>query len=116
MSDHSTIVDRLSDLRRRITDADHAYYVLDDPYLSDAEWDALMRELRALEAEHPELADRVTAVIQAIAERAEYLRTRPLPDEPPPAAAERNYLELWAQDQKRREDSCCAGVEALESA
>ena len=35
----------------------HRYYVLDQPALSDAEYDALERELRALEAAHPDLAD-----------------------------------------------------------
>jgi DNA ligase (NAD+) len=43
-------------LRERIRAADHAYYVLDQPLFSDAEYDRLMRELAALEAEHPELA------------------------------------------------------------
>ncbi|MCS6802523.1 MAG: NAD-dependent DNA ligase LigA [Chloroflexota bacterium] len=42
-------------LRARIEEADHAYYVLDDPFLSDAEYDALLRQLRELEAAHPEL-------------------------------------------------------------
>lgn len=35
----------------------HAYYELDQPTVSDAEYDALERELRQLEAEYPELAD-----------------------------------------------------------
>ncbi len=43
-------------LRERIRAADHAYYVLDQPVMSDAEYDRLMRELQELEAEHPELA------------------------------------------------------------
>jgi DNA ligase (NAD+) len=42
-------------LRDRIRAADHAYYALDQPVLSDAEYDQLMQELQALEAEHPEL-------------------------------------------------------------
>jgi len=42
-------------LRDRIRAADRAYYVLDQPVLSDAEYDRLMRELQALEADHPEL-------------------------------------------------------------
>src|SRR5512140_1431558 len=46
---------RVEALRARIREADHAYYVLDQPVLSDAEYDRLMRELQALEAEHPEL-------------------------------------------------------------
>ena len=35
---------------------DHRYYVLDDPQISDREYDALYAELRALETRHPELA------------------------------------------------------------
>ncbi|MCC6217793.1 MAG: NAD-dependent DNA ligase LigA [Polyangiaceae bacterium] len=35
---------------------DHRYYVLDDPSVSDAEYDALLRELKGLEAAQPELA------------------------------------------------------------
>ena len=46
---------RVEWLRDRIREADHAYYALDDPTLTDAEYDDLMRELRALEAAHPEL-------------------------------------------------------------
>jgi DNA ligase (NAD+) len=46
---------RADDLRRRIEDANYRYHVLDDPDISDAEYDSLMRELQALEAEHPEL-------------------------------------------------------------
>jgi DNA ligase (NAD+) len=42
-------------LRNQLRAADNAYYVLDQPILSDAEYDRLMRELQALEAEHPEL-------------------------------------------------------------
>lgn len=48
---------RIADLRRRIEDANHRYYVLDDPSIPDAEYDRLMRELEALEAAHPECAD-----------------------------------------------------------
>ncbi len=46
---------QIADLRRRIEAANHRYYVLDDPDLTDAEWDRLLRELQALEAAHPEL-------------------------------------------------------------
>ncbi len=44
---------RVRELRQRIRAADHAYYVLDQPLLADAEYDRLMRELAALEAGHP---------------------------------------------------------------
>jgi len=48
---------RAGELRRLIERHNHRYYVLDDPEISDAEYDALFRELQALEAAHPELDD-----------------------------------------------------------
>lgn len=47
--------DRAEQLRERIRAADQAYYVLDQPILSDAEYDRLMNELIELERRHPEL-------------------------------------------------------------
>lgn len=47
--------DRVKALREQIAWHDHRYYTLDAPEISDASYDALMRELKALEAEHPEL-------------------------------------------------------------
>jgi DNA ligase (NAD+) len=47
--------DRVAELRRLIDDANYRYFVLDQPSITDAEYDELMRELRRLEAEHPEL-------------------------------------------------------------
>ncbi len=49
------IAGRLDALRRAISTHAHRYYVLDDPIISDAEYDAIWRELVELEAEHPEL-------------------------------------------------------------
>jgi DNA ligase (NAD+) len=46
---------RAEELRRQIAHHDHRYYVLDDPEISDPEYDDLLRELRDLEEEHPEL-------------------------------------------------------------
>ena len=46
---------RVDALREAITAHNHAYYVLDEPTVSDAEYDALYRELEALEREHPAL-------------------------------------------------------------
>jgi len=42
-------------LRKELRRHEHLYYVLDQPEISDAEYDALMRKLQALEAKHPEL-------------------------------------------------------------
>lgn len=46
---------RIEELREIINYHNYRYYVLDSPEISDAEYDELMRELRQLEAEHPEL-------------------------------------------------------------
>src|SRR5262245_5019089 len=46
---------RVDELRRLISRHDHLYDALDRPEVSDAEYDALTRELRALEMAHPEL-------------------------------------------------------------
>ncbi len=48
---------RIHAVREALRKHDHAYYVLDRPDISDAEYDSLMRELRQLEALHPEFAD-----------------------------------------------------------
>ncbi|HXQ29370.1 MAG TPA: NAD-dependent DNA ligase LigA [Gemmatimonadales bacterium] len=46
---------RAAELARLLERANHAYYVLDRPELSDAEYDRLLAELRDLEEQHPEL-------------------------------------------------------------
>ncbi|MEQ8659472.1 MAG: NAD-dependent DNA ligase LigA, partial [Gammaproteobacteria bacterium] len=46
---------RAAELRHAIEQHNYRYYVLDDPSIDDAEFDALMRELETLEATHPEL-------------------------------------------------------------
>jgi DNA ligase (NAD+) len=46
---------RHADLSLEITEADHRYYVLDSPTISDIEYDTKMRELRALEERYPDL-------------------------------------------------------------
>ncbi|MFW5837503.1 MAG: DNA ligase LigA-related protein, partial [Desulfovibrionaceae bacterium] len=46
---------RARELRELIAFHDHRYYVLDDPQITDAEYDELFRELADLEQDHPEL-------------------------------------------------------------
>ncbi|HKY50280.1 MAG TPA: NAD-dependent DNA ligase LigA [Candidatus Limnocylindria bacterium] len=46
---------RIAELRERIEKANYEYHVLDTPTIADEAYDALMRELRALEEKHPEL-------------------------------------------------------------
>ncbi|MFL5885424.1 MAG: NAD-dependent DNA ligase LigA [Thermoleophilaceae bacterium] len=47
--------ERAAELRRVLEHHNHRYYVLDDPEISDQDYDALLNELRDIEAEHPEL-------------------------------------------------------------
>src|SRR5438874_6879416 len=49
------ITKNIEALREKIRHHEYRYYVLDDPEISDAEFDALMNRLKKLEAEHPEL-------------------------------------------------------------
>jgi DNA ligase (NAD+) len=46
---------KIEKLREKLRHHEHLYYVLDAPEISDAEYDALMNELKKLEAAHPEL-------------------------------------------------------------
>jgi len=52
----SEVLARATALRREIDRHNHAYYVLDQPTVPDAEYDRLFRELQALETDHPEIA------------------------------------------------------------
>ena len=67
-------------LREQIDRANHAYYVLDAPEISDAEYDRLFRELQALEAEHPALVSpdsptqRVGAPVAGVLAKVTHLR------------------------------------------
>src|SRR5208337_4872029 len=49
------ILRKIEKLREELRRHEHLYYVLDKPEISDVEYDALMNELKKLEAAHPEL-------------------------------------------------------------
>jgi DNA ligase (NAD+) len=49
------LLQRAEELRRRLHEANYEYYVLDAPTLTDAEWDRMLRDLKEIEAAHPEL-------------------------------------------------------------
>jgi len=55
--ENDAIYRRAKQLREAIEYHNYRYYVLDDPEISDAEYDRMMRELETLEAEFPELRD-----------------------------------------------------------
>jgi DNA ligase (NAD+) len=52
---HESPEERAAALRRALDHHGYRYYVLDDPEIGDDEYDKLLDELRAIEAEHPEL-------------------------------------------------------------
>ena len=73
---------RHAELCRLLEEANHRYYVLDDPDLSDAEYDELLRELEAIEQQHRELAtpDSPTQRVGAepLSELKSYTRSQPM--------------------------------------
>lgn len=52
------IIDRVKKLREEIERHNHSYYVLDNPTVDDYTYDMLMQELKGLEEQYPELADK----------------------------------------------------------
>lgn len=62
---------RAEELRRALNDANYWYYVRDQPRISDAEYDVMMRELKELERAHPELATPDSPTLRVGAEPAD---------------------------------------------
>ncbi|HZR42459.1 MAG TPA: NAD-dependent DNA ligase LigA, partial [Ktedonobacteraceae bacterium] len=54
-SEEAQLADRVAALRRQIEQANYQYHALDQPVLTDAEYDQLMIELQRIERDHPEL-------------------------------------------------------------
>ena len=57
MTPRGSVRKRASELRQQIEHHNRCYYALDAPEITDAEYDALFRELQEIEARHPELVD-----------------------------------------------------------
>src|SRR4051794_7796104 len=55
-ADPQALQRRVEELRQQINYHNYRYYALDAPEVSDAEYDALFRELRSIEETHPELS------------------------------------------------------------
>ena len=64
---------RALELRKQIIDANYAYYDLDDPIISDTEYDQLLKELQNLEQEHPEIRSENSPTQKVGGIPAEYL-------------------------------------------
>ena len=96
--------DRIEALRREIREHSHRYYILDDPSVSDAQYDALVRELEDLEAANPELVtsdsptQRVGAMVGDLFAPVRHLRPLFSLDN----AASKEDLETWEQRLERQ--------------
>jgi len=107
MSSNAAARERVAELRRLVEYHSHRYYALDDPEISDAEFDRFFDELVALEREHPELVtldsptQRVGAAPSEKFEKARHLT--------PMGSLEKvttdDSLHKWAEDIRRRLDS-----------
>ncbi len=91
--------ERAEALRREIRAHAHRYYVLDEPVVDDAEYDALVRRLQSIEEEHPDLitpdspTQRVGAAPSSLFEPVKHLRPLFSLDN----AEDRADLEAWEQ-------------------
>jgi DNA ligase (NAD+) len=100
----SDTASRVADLRAQVDHHNYRYHVLDDPEISDAEYDRLYDELVALEEQHPELRDpdsptqRVGAPPSDRFRKVEHLT--PMGSLEKVTSAE--TLEKWADDVRRR--------------
>jgi DNA ligase (NAD+) len=95
---------RVEELRRLVAHHNYRYHVLDDPELSDAAYDALYDELKALEDAHPELVTPDSPTQRVGAPPAEGFRKvehlSPMGSLEKVTTAE--ALEKWAQDVRNR--------------
>jgi DNA ligase (NAD+) len=98
---------RAAELRREIEHHNYRYYALDDPEISDAEYDRLFDELRALEEAHPELVrldsptQRVGAAPSERFQKVRHLQTMGSLDK----ATKSDEILKWAEDVCKRLDT-----------
>lgn len=96
--------ERIEELRSEIREHSHRYHILDDPIISDAQFDALVRELIEIEEAHPELvtpdspSQRVGASIGDLFKPVEHLRPLFSLDN----TESREGLDAWEQRMERQ--------------
>ena len=95
-----TINNRIEQLREQIREHEHRYYVLDQPLISDFEFDQRMRELQQLEHENPELITRDSPTQRVGGEPAKEIPTHPFSR--PMMSLENAYSEDELKDWARR--------------
>jgi len=103
----SSVADRVAELRNEIERHNYRYHVLDDPQISDAEYDRLFDELRRLEDEHPELRTPESPTVRVGAppapgfRKVEHLRPMGSLDK----VTDEDGVTKWADDVRKRLDS-----------
>jgi DNA ligase (NAD+) len=103
----SEVEARAAELREQLHHHNYRYHVLDEPEISDAQYDRLFDELKALEAEHPELATEDSPTRRVGAPPSD--RFRKVEHLAPMGSLEKvttdEALRKWADDVRRRLDS-----------
>src|SRR5215213_7844477 len=103
----SEVSRRVGELREALEHHLYRYHVLDDPEISDAQYDRLFDELLRLEAEHPELQDASSPTVRVGAPPSE--KFRKVPHLTPMGSLEKvtteDELRKWADDVRKRLDS-----------
>jgi DNA ligase (NAD+) len=102
-SDTLSLERRVDALRKAIEKLNYDYYILDQPTATDAEYDALLRELRTIEAEHPELVTPESPTQRVgIAPQGRFSQIRhPLPMLSLSNVYDRTGLDAWASRLER---------------
>ncbi len=95
-----TDAERIRQLREELTEYDYHYYVLDEPLVTDEYYDRLMRELRDLEAKHPELVTPDSPTQRVGGQAAE--RFEPVQHEVPMLSLDNAFSEQEMLDFDRR--------------
>ena len=105
MSEDATL--RMEELRKIIKKHNVAYYEKDEPTISDAEWDSLMRELKGLERQFPDAkpADSPTETIGGATSKIFAPVTHSVPMMSLDNAFEISELEQWTQKAQRKLDT-----------
>jgi DNA ligase (NAD+) len=103
----SDVKGRVAELRDQLDHHLYRYHVLDDPEISDAEYDGLFDELLRLEAEHPDLQDPNSPTVRVGAPPSD--KFRKVPHLTPMGSLEKVTTEeallKWAEDIRKRLDS-----------
>src|SRR5918995_1651463 len=97
-SDTLSLERRVNALRKAIEKHNYDYYILDQPTATDADYDALLRDLRTIEAEHPELVTPESPTQRVgIAPQGRFSQIRhPLPMLSLSNVYDRGNLDAWA--------------------